>query len=278
MKLSIVAPTYKVDKYLNDFIRSLRFLDFIDYEVIFVNDDPSKKLRVSGKNIKIINNEKNQGLLMSRYIGFKNISSNSTHITFIDPDDRLSGGEFLGKIGNNIINFSYNEWYENKKVRVLPNGSVGPQGLDNHIWGIVFPVKILSKYASLLSNNNLSDDFPIKEVIARENVILKSETVMIDYRMRKSSLSKTKFSFTQANKEIYSWNWLGDKYSDNQYKARANEELHIRKKSFTKEQFNEWKEKIGYKRSFNGTMYRITKFGLIKRKIKNMFTNKKMFE
>lgn len=95
MDISIITPVYKGNKYLNNYI------DKVDkackqkenVEVIFVNDSPSIQLefdekKVKNFDLKIIENEKNQGIQMSRINGLK--EARGKYILFLDQDDEIT--------------------------------------------------------------------------------------------------------------------------------------------------------------------------------------------
>ena len=57
-------------------------------------------------------------ILMSRYIGFMNVSDEVTHILFMDPDDRFFSDEWISEWIKNpkkIIEFNFYCKYVNKK-------------------------------------------------------------------------------------------------------------------------------------------------------------------
>ncbi|AJC85155.1 glycosyltransferase family 2 protein [Campylobacter peloridis] len=93
-KISIILPTYNVEKYIARALNSCINQSFKDIEIIVVDDFGSdksiniaKEYAKKDKRIKIIHNEKNLGTFASRNIGVLN--SNSEFIMFLDPDDYL---------------------------------------------------------------------------------------------------------------------------------------------------------------------------------------------
>ncbi|QWU79508.1 glycosyltransferase family 2 protein [Campylobacter novaezeelandiae] len=94
-KVSIILPTFNVEKYIKKALDSCINQSLKDIEIIVVDDlgsDNSIKIAkeeaLKDKRIKIIHNEKNLGLLAARYQGALN--ANSPYITFLDPDDTLA--------------------------------------------------------------------------------------------------------------------------------------------------------------------------------------------
>ena len=97
---SIIIPVYNSEKYLPRALDSIlrQTFDISKIEVIVVNDgspkaeecraiveEYSKKL-----HIKLIDNEKNQGLYMARKIGVANVSNEKGYLLHLDSDDYLS--------------------------------------------------------------------------------------------------------------------------------------------------------------------------------------------
>ena len=99
-KISIFLPVYNKAKYLKRSIRSIQNQTIKDIEIIPVNDasedESSEILNEMAKNdsrIKIINNDKNRGLLYSRAMGI--INSKGEYLMNLDPDDKLKEKDVL---------------------------------------------------------------------------------------------------------------------------------------------------------------------------------------
>ena len=104
-KISIFLPIYNKAQYLNRSIGSIQKQTLKDIEIITVNDfsqDNSLEILINmSKNdsrIKIINNNKNQGLLYSRAMGILN--SKGKYLMNLDPDDELNGEDSLEYLFN----------------------------------------------------------------------------------------------------------------------------------------------------------------------------------
>ncbi|CRF35537.1 glycoslytransferase [Brachyspira suanatina] len=92
IKVSVILPIYNVEKYLPKCLESIINQTLKDIEIICVNDCSSdnseniiKEYAKKDNRIKLINNEKNIGVGLSRNIGVN--SSNGEYISFIDSDD-----------------------------------------------------------------------------------------------------------------------------------------------------------------------------------------------
>ena len=118
-KISIFIPIYNKEIYLKKSIKSIQRQSLKEIEIIAINDystDNSlnilKKIIKKDSRLKIINNDKNYGLLYSRAMGILN--SKSEFIMNLDPDDELLGYHSLEylygivkKSKVDIVAFSY---------------------------------------------------------------------------------------------------------------------------------------------------------------------------
>ncbi|MCP1101259.1 glycosyltransferase involved in cell wall biosynthesis [Aequitasia blattaphilus] len=90
--VSIILPTYGVEKYIEQSLQSLLKQSFRDFEIIVVDDaspdnsiEIAKRYRKIDERIKIICHEKNQGLSMARNTGIE--VARGKYLWFMDPDD-----------------------------------------------------------------------------------------------------------------------------------------------------------------------------------------------
>ena len=118
-KISIYLPIYNKSLYLIRSIRSIQKQSLKDIEIVAVNDcstdnslDILNKLSKNDLRIKIINNDKNHGLLYTRAMGILNTTGE--FIMNVDPDDLIQGEEDLEYLYNitkkskvDIISFGY---------------------------------------------------------------------------------------------------------------------------------------------------------------------------
>lgn len=111
-KLSIIAPIYGVEKYIEEFVLSMFTQKNIDsVEFIFVNDcTPDNSMLILERiierysylkgQIKIVNHEQNKGLASARLSGLK--KATGKYVWFVDSDDWLVDNAISSLI--NIIN------------------------------------------------------------------------------------------------------------------------------------------------------------------------------
>ena len=95
-KISVFLPIYNKEKFLKRSIGSIQRQTLDDIEIIPVNDGSTdnsleilKEFSKNDKRIKIINNERNHGLLFSRAMGV--LHSKGEYLMCLDPDDEFQG-------------------------------------------------------------------------------------------------------------------------------------------------------------------------------------------
>ncbi|WP_417177424.1 glycosyltransferase family 2 protein, partial [Bacteroides sp.] len=102
-KLSIIIPTYNVEKYISVCLESLRKQTFEDWEAIVVNDGSSDNSGIicndfAKKDSRIkVYHQKNSGVSAARNFGL--LKAEGEFITFVDSDDML--------LNSYLNNFSY---------------------------------------------------------------------------------------------------------------------------------------------------------------------------
>ena len=120
-KITIIIPLYNTGKSIKLIIRSIQNQNFLDIEIILVNDFSNdenitiniiQKLKIEDPRIVIINNKKNMGILYSRSIGV--LHSKGKYIMNLDHDDFIFDRDVFDSVyksaqnGNfDILSFSY---------------------------------------------------------------------------------------------------------------------------------------------------------------------------
>lgn len=103
MRLSIIIPVYKVEKYIRDTLQSIYRQQYDEnlFEVIVVNDGtPDDSMCIvaefTNKHVNLhIVNQKNQGLSCARNAGLK--IAKGEYVWFVDSDDTVTEGS-IGKV------------------------------------------------------------------------------------------------------------------------------------------------------------------------------------
>lgn len=131
MKVSIITPLYKGNKYINRLIKNINSIcvtvPSTTIEWILVNDYPQEKINLKHKEInnlivKLINNNKNSGIHKSRVNGLK--IATGKYVIFLDQDDALSNLSikyFLANIGNAdwVVGNGYYESPSKEKKKIF---------------------------------------------------------------------------------------------------------------------------------------------------------------
>lgn len=108
MKISIIIPIYRVEKYIERCIHSVITQTFTDYEVILVDDaSPDNALQIARNllqenniTFQTIKHSENRGLSEARNSGVK--VSQGQFLMFIDSDDTLADNHVLEKFHTTI--------------------------------------------------------------------------------------------------------------------------------------------------------------------------------
>lgn len=121
--ISIIVPTYNVEKYIRTCIESILAQTYRNVEVIIVNDGSTDQslavisdLICSHHNVKVIN-QKNQGLSVARNTGID--VATGKYITFVDADDKIMPGfvsslyQIADKTGADIVRGSFRDFNGN---------------------------------------------------------------------------------------------------------------------------------------------------------------------
>lgn len=92
IQVSVIIPCFNASKYIKETVQSVLDQAFTNYEILIVDGGSTdgtveilKDLSAQNKQIKVINNEDDQGPAHSRIVGINNSSGN--FIAFLDADD-----------------------------------------------------------------------------------------------------------------------------------------------------------------------------------------------
>lgn len=106
MKFSIIIPVYNVEKYLPECVNSVLNQNFLDYEMILVNDGSTDnsgnicdEYAKKYSNIKVIHKE-NGGLSDARNFGIE--EAKGDYLMFLDSDDFWTGTNILSDLSQII--------------------------------------------------------------------------------------------------------------------------------------------------------------------------------
>ncbi len=150
VKVSVIVPVYKAEKYLDICLDSLINQTFEDFEVICVNDgSPDNCINILRNYSKLdsrikIFSQKNQGLSSARNTGLK--YAKGEYITFVDSDDFLAPSaleKMYSNITENKSDYMFSYVYQVYPDRLfyweLPN----IKDFQKHIYSPVFNENVL---------------------------------------------------------------------------------------------------------------------------------------
>ena len=189
-KISIFLPIYNKEKYLFRSIKSLQMQTIKDLEIVAINDGSTdnslkvlRKLSKKDIRIKVINNDRNHGLLYSRAMGM--INSTGEYVMNLDPDDKLDDVDNLELLYNKAKN---------------TNSDL-----------VIFLLKRIplnkseeERYNYLNKMQLMQDDFLITNKFINRKLVLKA------YNVFKKKIHKNKWNYHEDN----IWNILVRKFSN----------------------------------------------------------------
>lgn len=108
--ISIIIPTFNVENYIRECLKSILNQTYINFELIIIDDHSTddtiniiKNMAKIDRRIKLFINEKNEGCAFSRNLGLR--FHKGKYITYIDADDFVME-EYLEKLYNNLKKFN----------------------------------------------------------------------------------------------------------------------------------------------------------------------------
>lgn len=162
--ISIIVPTYNVEKYIRTCIESILAQTYRNIEVIIVNDGSTDQslavisdLICSHHNIKVIN-QKNQGLSVARNTGID--AATGKYIAFVDADDKIKPDfvsslyQIADKTGADIVRGSFRDFNGN-----IPKGWVPDFNVPTNYGTIVLDQFLSSNIAFVVWSSIYRLDF-----------------------------------------------------------------------------------------------------------------------
>ena len=203
-KVTVFLPIYNKAMYLPRSISSIQNQTLKEVEIVAINDcstdDTLKVLKKLAKNdsrIKIINNDRNHGLLYSRAMGI--INSTGEYVMNLDPDDQFEGIhnlEILYKLAKNeradIILYLLKKYQPTEVYQ--PNITEINKGIDPNI-------------SSYISTNKRRVDYLITNKFSKREVLIKA------YEKFSSRIYSHKWNFHEDN----IWCYIIHRYAKKKY-------------------------------------------------------------
>lgn len=227
IKISIIVPVYKVERYIHKCIKSVLMQTYTDFELILVDDgSPDKcgeicdEYRLKDNRIRVIH-KKNEGLMAAWIDGVQ--ASCGDYIVFIDSDDWVENNMLESMVGvllkNNvdliscnfikdftnkqIINKNYFKegYYSKNKIQniiypnLINNGTFQGRGLPLSRWAKIIKKELIIKNlkycnTSISFGEDLNIMFPIL-LDCSSIYIMNDKSYFYHYRMNDDSILHT---------------------------------------------------------------------------------------
>ncbi|WP_299548789.1 glycosyltransferase family 2 protein [Seonamhaeicola sp.] len=219
--VSIITPTYNSEKFIKQTIESIISQSYKNWELIVVDDasfDSTvaivEEFIVNHSNIKLLQNDKNEGAAISRNNGIE--AAQGDYIAFLDADDLWKSDklekqiEFIKSNNADVCFCSYDLMSEegtllNETVTALTKLSYKKFLKCNYIGNLtgIYHAKSLGKiYAPDLRKRQ--DWLMWLEAVKRSNKpALGMEESLAIYRVRKHSISSNKLNLVKYNFLVY---------------------------------------------------------------------------
>jgi len=182
--------------FLKDSINSIQRQTLKDIEIIAVNDCSTdntlkllKKLAKKDKRIKVINNDRNHGLLYSRAMGILN--STGQYVMNLDPDDQF--------INENVLKFLF------YKSRIFKLDLIE---FLLQKFNIKY-IKFLNEFLLKLKHNHYNSNNITKIDILITNKFIKKDIIIKAYNCYKTKIYGNKWNYH----EDHIWHFLINKYA-----------------------------------------------------------------
>jgi glycosyltransferase involved in cell wall biosynthesis len=209
-KVSVFLPIFNKESYIIRSINSIKKQTLSDIEIIAVNDFSTdgtlkilKKLIKKDKRIKIVNNDRNHGLLYSRAMGILN--SSGEYVMNLDPDDILSDKNNLKIL------------YSQSKMLNLDTITFLQKKIN------VKSILFLNEQIKRLDINNFRSNlkFPKYNYPMITNKFIKKDIIIKAYNCFKKQIYKNKWNYY----EDVIWNIFIKKYS--KYNKNLNRYIYL---------------------------------------------------
>ncbi|WP_410708397.1 glycosyltransferase, family 2 [Campylobacter lari] len=242
-QISIILPTYNVEKYIARALESCINQTFKDIEIIVVDDcggdksiDIAKEYASKDDRIKIIHNEENLKLLRARYEGVK--VATSPYIMFLDPDDYLELNaceECINILDKNIDMLCFNTYMINNTKNPIKNYFNNTYNIDEfflflieknnfiwNVWGKLFKKNsLINAFHSLNLKNNkitMAEDALIFTIYTKDiKKIQTSNKCLYNYNCENNNSATNQKSVTQIKNHIKDLDYCIQKISTYNY-------------------------------------------------------------
>lgn len=207
-KVSIIVPVYKVEKYLEECLESLRNQTYTNLEIILCNDEsPDRCPQICDEyaekdsRFKVIH-KKNGGAASARNAGLE--IATGDYIGFVDSDDFVDDNyieKLVDNLEENEVDISvcgYFDLYKDcvERIQIEKTGIYSEvEFLDRFLWdwkcGLIwnklFKAELL-RNVRFTEGNIIDDEFFTYKVVMNSKKIIVRDEPLIYYRMRMSGV------------------------------------------------------------------------------------------
>lgn len=248
--ISVLVPVYNVEKYISECIDSIINQTFKNIEIICVNDaSTDSSLHILSEyaklddRIKIINKDKNEGLLLARKSAV--LQAKGQYIVFVDSDDLLHSSDSLAIMHKmmteenvDILQFNINlllsngdlqldtGWFQTYKHKLFSNQEIISACVNNRynwcLWNKIYKADVCIKAYQAIKDVYLvaAEDCYAYFLIAyySQTFIGKSTEPLYDYRQGTGVTSQSNLDLSRFEmfcKENLITSWLEDFLKEN---------------------------------------------------------------
>lgn len=238
MKFSIITPTYKRPVELKRAVESILFQDYLNWELIIVNDSPDydyssiENSDILKKNsIKYFKNKENKGVNYSRNYALDNISENSDYFLFLDDDDWLNS-QCLSEAVKVIEKNNNYDWFVSNRYDIQNNKSLTKNNLKKYKINYLKEYLIFKKFTGdathIISTKYKNKQFSKKVKNAEEWIFFVQLSKYFLYYAFNSTFTNSYLDFGMTN------------YYNKNRKLRLRNTWQLFKESFKYKVFSFW--------------------------------------
>lgn len=218
-KVSVLIPVYNVEKYIKRCMVSIQQQTLSDIEIVVVNDctpDNSmvivQELAKDDQRIKILNHDKNMGLMWTRRTGY--MAATGDYVTFCDSDDYMPSVAleklYLSAVESNADIVSGNAIYSTvtgKDILIKNELKYGVMNvcvlksllrheLSHTLWGKMFKVSLLKDFNYHIYEHatNGEDGCLFYQVVTNSNKTILIDDIVYYYMQNLESSTQLRYN------------------------------------------------------------------------------------
>jgi glycosyltransferase involved in cell wall biosynthesis len=208
-KVTVLMPVYNGEMFLREAVDSILGQSFVDFELLIVNDSSTdKSLSIirsyHDSRIRLVNNDKNRGLIYSRNKGID--ESRGEYIAMLDCDDVayprrlarqvlfLENNPEYAMVGSGLEIIDGEGRSSGFSVPVYKDNEVGPRLIFGNIFAqssVMIRRNIITDYR-YRKEAPFSEDYDLWIRLAEDNLIRNLPEILIKYRVYNSSTGTIK--------------------------------------------------------------------------------------